>query len=71
MLFMQAAQVILMRPQNRHKFRSGPWSKAAAMRKQHNRLGVALPNKPARIAWSALRSGNGLDTKDNRMAVAI
>ena len=42
MLFVQAAQVITMRPKNWHKFSFGPWLEAAAARMQHNKLGVAL-----------------------------
>ncbi|WP_247742798.1 transposase [Shimia sp. R9_1] len=44
-LFVQAAQVIMMRPKNWHKFSFGPWLEAAATPMQHNKLGVALANK--------------------------
>ncbi|WP_282129210.1 IS110 family transposase [Roseobacter litoralis] len=70
-LFVQAAQVIMMRPQNWHKFSFGSWLEEAAMRMQHNKLGVALANKLARIAWSVLNSGIDFDGKDNEIAVAI
>ena len=55
MLFVQAAQVIMMRPKNWHKFSFGAWLEAAATRMQHNKLGVALANKLARIAWNGIR----------------
>ena len=71
MLFVQAAQVILMRPKNCHKFSFGPWLEAASMRMQHNKLGVALANKLARIAWSVLSSGKDFDWKGQETAAAV
>lgn len=71
MLFVQAAQVIMMRPQNWPKFSFGPWLEAAATRMQHNKLGVALANKLARIAWSVLRSGTNFDRRGQEIPVAI
>jgi len=71
MLFVQAAQVIMMRPKNWHKFSFGPWLEAAATRMQHNKLGVALANKLARIAWSVLNSGKDFDWKEKEFATAI
>ncbi|MEM8693802.1 MAG: IS110 family transposase [Pseudomonadota bacterium] len=71
MLFVQAAQVIMMRPQNWPKFSFGPWLEAAATRMQHNKLGVALANKLARIAWSVLRSGTDFDRRGQEIPVAI
>ncbi len=70
-LFVQAAQVIMMRPQNWPKFSFGPWLEAAATRMQHNKLGVALANKLARIAWSVLRSGTDFDRREQEKLVAI
>ncbi|MEM8804216.1 MAG: IS110 family transposase [Pseudomonadota bacterium] len=70
-LFVQAAQVIMMRPQNWHKFSFGPWLEAAATRMQHNKLGVALANKLARIAWSVLRSGTDFDGRGQDTSIAI
>ncbi|MDW3182591.1 IS110 family transposase [Roseobacter sp.] len=70
-LFVQAAQVIMMRPQNWHKFSFGPWLEAAATRMQHNKLGVALANKLARIAWSVLRSGTDFNRRGQEILVAI
>ena len=54
-LFIQAANVILMRPQNWEQFSFGAWLKAAQPRLHRNKLATALANKLARIAWSVLR----------------
>jgi len=61
MLFVQAAKIIMMRPKNWHKFSFGAWLEVASARMQHNKLGVALDNKLARIAWSVLSSGRNFD----------
>lgn len=61
----------MMRPKNWHKFSSGPWLEAASMRMQHNKLGVALANKLARIAWSVLSSGKDFDWKGQETAAAV
>jgi hypothetical protein len=71
MLFVQAAQVIMMRPQNWPKFSFGAWLEAASTRMQHNKLGVALANKLARIAWSVLNSERDFDWKENELAAAV
>jgi len=71
MLFVQAAQVIMMRPKNWPKFSFGAWLESAATRMQHNKLGVALANKLARIAWSVLNSGRDFDWKEKELATAI
>lgn len=55
-LFVQAAHVILMRPQNWGKFGFGPWLEQASQRMHKNKLAVALANKLARIARSVLRN---------------
>ena len=60
-LFIQAANVILMRPQNWEKFSFGQWLKNAAPRMHRNKLATALANKLARIAWSVLRTGKTFD----------
>jgi transposase len=65
-LFIQAAKVILMRPQNWEKFSFGLWLQNAAPRMHANKLAVALANKLARIAWSVLRN----ETHFDRHAVA-
>lgn len=60
-LFIQAANVILMRPQKWEKFSFGQWLKNAATRMHRNKLATALANKLARIAWSVLRTGKTFD----------
>ena len=60
-LFVQAAQVILMRPHNWEKFSFGAWLTEASTRLHRNKLATALANKLARIAWSVLRFGNKFD----------
>jgi transposase len=53
-LFIRAARVILLRPENWAKHSFGPWLQAASRRMHRNVLAVALANKLARIAWSVL-----------------
>jgi transposase len=53
-LFIQAANVILMRPNNWERFSFGAWLLKAAPRLHRNKLATALANKLARIAWSIL-----------------
>jgi transposase len=61
-LFIQAAKVLLMRPQNWPRYSFGTWLKAAAERLHRNKLAIALANKLARIAWSVLRNDRAFDT---------
>ncbi len=61
MLFVQAANVIMMRPQNWPKFSFGSWLEGASQRMHRNKVAVALANKLARIAWSVLRTGKNFD----------
>jgi transposase len=61
MLFVQAAHIILMRPQNWERFSFGAWLQQAAPRLHKNKLAIALANKLARIAWSILHSGKTFD----------
>ena len=68
-LFIQAAKVLLMRPQNWSRYSFGTWLKGAAERLHKNKLAVALANKLARIAWSVLRNESAFDT--HLQAVAI
>ncbi|QAX28358.1 IS110 family transposase [Leisingera sp. NJS204] len=60
MLFVQAAKVILMRPNRWPDYSFGEWLTKAAERMNNNKLAVALANKPARTAWSVLRQKNDL-----------
>jgi transposase len=62
-LFIQAANVILMRPQNWERFSFGSWLKEAATRLHGNKLTTALANKLARIAWSVLRHDRAFDAR--------
>lgn len=67
-LFIQAARVILMRPQNWERFSFGPWLKEGAARLHPNKLATALANKLARIAWSVLRHGRAFDAIPSEVA---
>jgi transposase len=60
-LFIQAANVILMRPHNWERFSFGTWLVNAAPRMHRNKLATALANKLARIAWSILRNEKTFD----------
>jgi transposase len=60
-LFIQAANVILMRPHNWQRFSFGTWLQNAASRLHRNKLATALANKLARIAWSVLRNEKTFD----------
>jgi transposase len=60
-LFIQAANIILMRPHNWGRFSFGAWLQQAAPRLQRNKLATALANKLARIAWSILRHDRRFD----------
>ena len=69
-LFIQAAHILLMRPENWRKFSFGPWLEQVAARLHKNKLAVALANKLARIAWSVLRHGKTFDThRDEAVAM--
>src|ERR1700730_332459 len=69
-LFIQAANVILMRPNNWERFSFGAWLLNAAPRLHRNKLATALANKLARIAWSILRNEKTFDINRHE-AVAI
>ena len=60
-LFVQAAWVVLIKPQSweRHGLKS--WIEAAKKRLHHNVLAIALANKLARIAWSVLARGRAFE----------
>ena len=60
-LFIQAANVILMRPHKWGRFSFGAWLQQAAPRLHRNKLATALANKLARIAWSVLRHDRQFD----------
>ena len=69
-LFIQAANVILMRPNNWEKFSFGPWLADASTRLHRNKLAAALANKLARISWSVLRNNRAFD-RHNAEVTAI
>jgi transposase len=54
-LFVQAAWVVLIKPQSWDRHGLKPWLEAAKKRLHHNVLAIALANKLARIAWASLR----------------
>jgi transposase len=60
-LFVQAAWVVLVKPQTweRHGLKS--WIEAAKKRLHHNVLAIALANKLARIAWAVLAKGRNFE----------
>jgi len=60
-LFVQAAWVVLIKPQSweRHGLKS--WIEAHKKRLHHNVLAIALANKLARIAWAVLATGRGFE----------
>lgn len=68
-LFIQAAKVLLMRPQNWSRYSFGVWLETAAERLHKNKLAVALANKLARIAWSVLRNQRSFDTHLEPVAI--
>lgn len=68
-LFIQAANVILMRPHNWQRFGFRTWLQNAAPRLHRNKLATALANKLARIAWSALRNEKTFDAPHEAMAI--
>lgn len=68
MLFVQAANVILMRPHMWQRFSFGPWLNATAPRLHRNKLAIALANKLARIAWSVLRHERQFDSHHQQLA---
>lgn len=69
-LFIQAAHVILMRPDNWERFSFGPWLTEASTRLHRNKLATALANKLARIAWSVLANREIFD-KDKTELTAV
>jgi len=55
-LFVQAAWVVLIRPQSWERYGLKPWIEAAKKRLHRNVLAIALANKLARIAWAVLNN---------------
>jgi transposase len=68
-LFVQAAWVVLIKPQSweRHGLKS--WIEAAKKRLHRNVLAIALANKLARIAWAVLAKGRDFEIRRTNDAV--
>ena len=62
-LFVQAAWVVLIKPQSWERYGLKPWLEAAKKRLHHNVLAIALANKLARIAWSVLAHGRHFEAR--------
>jgi transposase len=60
-LLVQAAWVVLVKPQSWERHGLKPWIEAAKKRLHHNVLAIALANKLARIAWAVLAKGRGFE----------
>lgn len=71
MLFVQAANVVLMRPHRWPGFSFGDWLARASSRMHRNKLAIALANKLARIAWSVLRHGTPFDAPRDAVMVGV
>jgi transposase len=62
-LFVQAAWVVLIRPQSWERYGLKPWIEAAKKRLHRNVLAIARANKLARIAWSVLAHGRNFEVR--------
>jgi len=60
-LFVQAAWVVLIKPQTWERYGLKQWIAAAKKRLHHNVLAIALANKLARIAWAVLNKDRDFD----------
>ena len=69
-LFVQAAWVVLVRPQSWERYGLKTWIEAAKKRLHHNVLAIALANKLARIAWAVLARGGNFELRRSDDAVA-
>lgn len=69
-LFVQAAWVVLVKPQiwEQHGLKS--WIEAARKRLHHNVLAVALANKLARITWAVVAKGRNFEVAHHGQAAA-
>ena len=66
--FVQAAQVILLRPASWPKHSFGVWLARAAQRLHRNVLAAALANKLARIAWTVLAQERSYEARITKAA---
>ncbi|HXP74100.1 MAG TPA: IS110 family transposase [Stellaceae bacterium] len=62
-LFVQAAWVVLVRPQSWERYGLRLWIEAARRWLHHNVLAIALANKLARIAWSVLARDRAFEAR--------
>ena len=62
-LFVQAAWVVLIKPQSWERHGLKPWIEAAKKRLHRNVLAIALANKLARIGWSVLARGRSFEAR--------
>ena len=69
-LFVQAAWVVLIKPQSWERHGLKPWIEAAKKRLHRNVLAIAVANKPARIAWSVLARGRSFEARPAMAASA-
>ena len=68
-LFVQAAWVVLVRPNIWERYGLKSWIEAAKKRMHHNVLAIALANKLARIAWAVLNKERNFECiRTNAMA---
>ena len=67
-LFVQAAWVVLVRPQSWERYGLKSWIEAAKKRLHHNVLAIALANKLARIAWAVLAKGRNFEADEDAMS---
>ncbi len=67
-LFVQAAWVVLIRPQSWERYGLKSWIEAAKKRLHHNVLAIALANKLARIAWAVLNKERNFECVRTRAA---
>jgi transposase len=70
-LFVQAAWVVLIKPNSSQRHGLKPWLEAAKKRLHHNVLAIALANKLARIAWSVLDENEMEDRSSRRMRTLV
>jgi transposase len=62
-LFVQAAWVVLIKPQSWERHGLKRWIEAAKKRLHRNVLAIALANKLARIAWAVLARGRAFEVR--------
>jgi transposase len=68
MLFVQAANAVLLHPQSWEKHGLKSWIEAAARRLNRFKLTIALASKLARIAWGVLHGGRNFEVRSMRSA---